>query len=1290
LAVTVFSDDFEGVFPDGWTVGNDSGVTTSKWGDNQAKAAGGSWSAFCGDNGSNTRDKYVNNLHTYMERRNVSLDGYVGATLSFKYWLNSQADHDYFKVRVKDQSGTWHEVYSDSGNDSALGWQSPSIDLSAYAGQTGLTIQYRFDADAGTVSTAPSGVWVDDVLMTAEAPPAPDLVGSWFLIPDSAHWGETLGAEGRVYNQGQVGAGAFTQSFYLSADATWGDADDVFLGSYSHGALDAGAYGPYFDVALALPASPPGGEYASTGVYRIGMKTDSGGAVAEGDETNNGPGAFDQWADWDRVSLSPMPLSTAPIELTLFRISDTSGTRDTGSPGIWKDTFFPGETVRITLKAVNGYSPRAVQTTLLIYGPDNTTLVYDSHDPTKTGTGQKEDNSADSPLNQYETDYYSFDWTLPAGAAAGAYDLVGSIRLGTVWGTILDTTAPGAGTTSLGLDARLRDVFWRFYNTPENRTYEDTSEYLAGQICVNLVLPSSTGAASTEDWTSAEITNIEREITAGVSWWAVTMPDAHLSFVFDWTYADNPVSTTYEPITRPQSDEDLWINQVMDAIYPQSSGDYTTRVRQYDDYTRRATGSDWAFTVFVADDTVDTDNKFSDGYFAYAYVGGPFAVMTYDNDGWGIDSMEQVVAHETGHMFYALDEYAGSDWYTAHSGYYNTQNLNAYDGNLNPSSRVNSIMAETSLQDAAYAAHTSSSTSLQMTGYKDTDSDHILDVLDTTPAIATTVQASDFLAGSIRIQATGTIVPLDNLNPKGSKHDLSLNVISAIQYRIDDGAWQTLSPADGYYDEYQETAVVDLAGLTGGNHHIYFRTQSSVGRWSSNGNYSLVADVAFYVNDKPVIGGLTDAPDPVVRPNAETLTATGVSDSTGWVVNVAFYRETNGVPGLQIGAGGDLWLGTDSDSAGGWTWTFVTGSLAAGTYTYYAQATDNDGTTSADGTSAASTTNTVQDPATATWVGTASDHWEVAANWSGGTVPGAGTVVIFDGAAPNQPRLYGLQAVKGLDFRTAGWVLSVGGFTLSVGASGITMAGGATSQIDVGTGVLIVDYTAGGGSPMTAIRDLVQAGFTSGPTGYWDGNGIASSAAATNSTGLTALGMLDTASTGAMIVGGTVVDDSAVVVKYTWYGDNDLNGTVDWENDFLAFQNGILFGVGGSQNWLYGDYNYNGSVDWENDFLMFQNGVLFQSGPLAGGDVAASSATSAASAAQAGAPGLFLAAGRWTAEEIDAAVGPTREARRSPLDVLAEAPAASEIPAVRPRAASAAGWGAPATVLAVTGMDVRS
>jgi hypothetical protein len=115
------------------------------------------------------------------------------------------------------------------------------------------------------------------------------------------------------------------------------------------------------------------------------------------------------------------------------------------------------------------------------------------------------------------------------------------------------------------------------------------------------------------------------------------------------------------------------------------------------------------------------------------------------------------------------------------------------------------------------------------------------------------------------------------------------------------------------------------------------------------------------VNDPPVVGLLSDTPDPAYLGQDVTLTATGVADAldpTGSVSRVDFYRESNGTAGLQTGAGGDTSVGSDNDAADGWSASVATGDLALGAYTYYAQATDNEGLASA----AASTTNTVQTP----------------------------------------------------------------------------------------------------------------------------------------------------------------------------------------------------------------------------------------------------------------------------------------------------------------------------------------
>ncbi len=110
-----------------------------------------------------------------------------------------------------------------------------------------------------------------------------------------------------------------------------------------------------------------------------------------------------------------------------------------------------------------------------------------------------------------------------------------------------------------------------------------------------------------------------------------------------------------------------------------------------------------------------------------------------------------------------------------------------------------------------------------------------------------------------------------------------------------------------------------------------------------------------YSAGSPVVGTLVDAPDPISSGNTLTLDASDVTDD-GIVTSVSFYRESNGQAGLQVGFQGDTLVGTDTTEVGGtWSVNVSTTGLAAGTYTYWAQATDDAGLTGAP----ASTTNSV-------------------------------------------------------------------------------------------------------------------------------------------------------------------------------------------------------------------------------------------------------------------------------------------------------------------------------------------
>ena len=101
-----------------------------------------------------------------------------------------------------------------------------------------------------------------------------------------------------------------------------------------------------------------------------------------------------------------------------------------------------------------------------------------------------------------------------------------------------------------------------------------------------------------------------------------------------------------------------------------------------------------------------------------------------------------------------------------------------------------------------------------------------------------------------------------------------------------------------------------------------------------------------------------------------------MTDTTGTISSVNFYRESNGTSGLQSAS--DTLVGTGTQSGSTWTFNTATTNFAAGTYTYYAVATDNTG----HSTVASSATLTVTSPVVVS-NGPANDNFANATNLTG-------------------------------------------------------------------------------------------------------------------------------------------------------------------------------------------------------------------------------------------------------------------------------------------------------------------
>ncbi|MFO1065984.1 MAG: dockerin type I domain-containing protein, partial [Pirellulales bacterium] len=155
------------------------------------------------------------------------------------------------------------------------------------------------------------------------------------------------------------------------------------------------------------------------------------------------------------------------------------------------------------------------------------------------------------------------------------------------------------------------------------------------------------------------------------------------------------------------------------------------------------------------------------------------------------------IAHESGHMFWTFDEYAGGDLYTARRGYYLTQNTNAA-GNRTPGFvQEPSIMASGDLMQQSWDQKTLPASTKALIGWKDSDGDGIFDVLDV-PLELDGTGAYETATGNYRFRGSARPGTLPNKNNEGMGNDISLNKISRIEARFDGGNWFTVASPDSY------------------------------------------------------------------------------------------------------------------------------------------------------------------------------------------------------------------------------------------------------------------------------------------------------------------------------------------------------------------------------------------------------------------------------------------------------------------------------------------------------------
>jgi hypothetical protein len=194
------------------------------------------------------------------------------------------------------------------------------------------------------------------------------------------------------------------------------------------------------------------------------------------------------------------------------------------------------------------------------------------------------------------------------------------------------------------------------------------------------------------------------------------------------------------------------------------------------------------------------------------------------------------------------------------------------------------------------------------------------------------------------------------------------------------------------------------------------------------------------------------------------------------------------------------------------------------------------------------------------------------------TLDTAGNPVSVTAAGGTAVQLLGPQTLGALHL-TGGSIVTLGGLLIVSGATLGSLAIDPSSRLDIGSFSMIVRTAALG-----EVTSLVALGFNGGD---WKGQGITSTSAIADKTSTTAVGVAVAGDIGVTTFAGQTVGQGNILVKYTYYGDADLNGFVNGDDESLT-----LFGLrqGGPQRWAFGDFDYSGHVNGD-DYSLFLAGL---------------------------------------------------------------------------------------------------
>jgi hypothetical protein len=197
---------------------------------------------------------------------------------------------------------------------------------------------------------------------------------------------------------------------------------------------------------------------------------------------------------------------------------------------------------------------------------------------------------------------------------------------------------------------------------PSSPAIAGNSDFMTGTVALTVFFVESDGSGSDPDlytWIPEDMQHYLDGVATGLAWWASRAAmhgDCWVTFLINYySGADPRCQQWMEPIQHASNYQSTWIDEIM-TNFGYTSGGYFTKVTSFNTWQRSYYQTDRSYSAFVPYNPPPAGTSFKDGHTAYAYLGGPFTVLLFRVMGW---TTNQVFTHESGHIFYACDEYTG-------------------------------------------------------------------------------------------------------------------------------------------------------------------------------------------------------------------------------------------------------------------------------------------------------------------------------------------------------------------------------------------------------------------------------------------------------------------------------------------------------------------------------------------------------------------------------------------------------------------------------------------------------